>query len=211
MIETGAAGRHALHPIEVVGSASSQEDRRREVSRSVPTSGRQNTTNVRLVPTCTRARQGLATTKAKIEARNHQGRGAERREVRRTSRRGTRYSEKKQKLRRAGEERPLGELELDRVGKAKIGSDPENRASPKGSSICGISETLTQTTMEKWKASDGLLRSVNFIGAMLLQNWVTSLLGTRARSLASDACRLVSKSNECGHTAQPCAQARTGA
>ena len=42
-------------------------------------------------------------------------------------------------------------------------------------------------------------------------NWVTSLLGTRARSLASDACRLVSKSNECGHTAQPCAQARAGA
>ena len=64
MIETGAAGRHALHPIVVVGSASSHEDRRREVSRSAPTSsGKQNTTDVRLMPIIsTHARQDLATT-----------------------------------------------------------------------------------------------------------------------------------------------------
>ena len=63
-------------------------------------------------------RQAFATTKAKnrIEITGADERSA--------GRSGTRHSEKKQKLWRAGEERPLGELELDRVGKgavAKIG------------------------------------------------------------------------------------------
>ena len=113
-IEIGVAGRHALHPIAVVGSASSHEDRRQEVSRGAPTSGRRNTTNVRLLPICTRARKGLATTQARntleiTRAGKRSGR-----------RSGTRHREKKQKLWRAGEERPLGELELSRVGKGVV-------------------------------------------------------------------------------------------
>ena len=50
------------------------------------------------------------------------------------ARSGTRHSEKKQKLRRAGEERPLGELELGRVGKgvgAKMGQTHQKVWLPK--------------------------------------------------------------------------------
>ena len=103
-----------MHPIEVVGSVSSRKDRRREVSRSAPASGKQNINNVRLLPIPTRARQALATTKAKNRIE------ITRAEERSVGRSGTRHSEKKQKLWRAGEERPLGELELDRVGKGVV-------------------------------------------------------------------------------------------
>ena len=101
-IEVGVAERRTMHPTSVVGSARSQEDRRQEVSRGAPTSGRRNTTNVRQLPICTRARQGRATPHARktleiTRAGKRSGR-----------RSGTRHSKKKQKLCRAGEERPAG-------------------------------------------------------------------------------------------------------